>query len=167
MSKSSSKPKRSSLGSYRSRPRKMHTAGDLTVDSGYEAKVLKDLQERGVPFSYNPDSLEIKLPLRGGNCTKCGASGKDLYKSGVFTVDVRYDGEETRYIELKGRLTSFERTRLKSLFLAWGQKFKLFILFQKGSNKLNKGSKTTYEEWARGVGFVTATGDKIPEAWVS
>lgn len=167
MTISRSKPKKSYLGAYRSRPKKMHTAGELTVDSGYEAKVLRDLQERGVPFSYNPDSLEIKLPLRGGNCTKCGASGKDLYKSGIFTVDVRYDGAQTRYIELKGRLTSFERTRLKALFAAWGDKFPLYILFQKGSNKLNKTSKTTYEDWARGVGFTVATGDKIPEEWVS
>lgn len=168
MKKGSKSAPASFRGNYRSRPKREHkTAGGISVDSGFEAKVLSDLEARKVPFSYNPDSLEIQLPLRGGHCTKCGGSGKDLYKQGVFTVDVRYDGDETRYIELKGRLTSFERTRLKSLFLAWGKKFPLFILFQKGQNKLSKSSKTTYEDWARGVGFTVASGDRIPEAWVS
>lgn len=164
-------PKRSFRGNYRSRPKRIHkTAGGIEVDSGYEAKVISDLEARGVPFSYNPDSLEIKLPLRGGNCTKCGAGGKDLYKSGVYTVDIRLEGPEDyqwpacRYVELKGRLTSFDRTRLKSLMAAWGQKFKLFLLFQK-DNFINKGSKTRYTDWARGVGFTTAVGNSIPEEW--
>lgn len=170
------KPKRAYLGSYRSRPKKKHTTeGGIVVDSGYEARVLSDLERRGVPFSYNPDSLEIKLPLRGGNCTKCGAGGKDLYKSGVYTVDVRLErnrlilpseSEQIRYIELKGRLTSFDRTRLKALYAAWGDKFKLFILFQR-DNTINKGSKTRYTDWAKGVGFVTAVGDNIPEEWTT
>lgn len=165
-------PKRSFRGSYRSRPKRVHTTvGGISVDSGYEAKVLSDLEERGIPFSYNPDSLEIQLPLRGGHCTKCGGSGKELYKSGVYTVDVRLEGPEDyqwptcRYVELKGRLTSFDRTRLKALWAAWGQKFKLFILFQR-DNTINKGSKTRYSDWAKGVGFTVAVGDKIPQEWI-
>jgi hypothetical protein len=136
--------------------------------SGFEKTVLEDLIKRGVPYSYEPDSLEIKLPLRGGNCTKCGGSGKDLYKSGVYTVDVRLEGKfpRLRYIECKGRLTPFERTRLKALYQAWGDKFDLYLLLQR-DNYLNKGSKTRYSAWAESNGFTVSVGNTVPEAWIS
>lgn len=136
--------------------------------SGFEKTVLEDLIKRGVPFLYEPDSLEIKLPLRGGNCTKCGGTGKDLYKSGVYTVDIRLERpyERLRYVECKGRLTPFERTRLKALVQAWGDKVDLYLLLQR-DNYLNKGSKTRYSTWALANGFTVSVGNTIPESWVA
>lgn len=159
----------SSLGrpkaAYRSGSRKKIFSGDLEVASLFERSVIDDLRALKVPFSYEPDSLEIKLPLRGGHCTKCGASKNDLYKAGVYTVDIRLDGPVTAYVECKGRLTSFERTRLKALYAAWGDKFPLYLLLQR-NNKLGGKSKTTYREWAEAVGFTVAVGAKLPHEWL-
>jgi hypothetical protein len=157
---------------YRSGPRKkilvQTPTGEMEVASGFEKKVIEDLFDRKIPFSYEPDSLEIKLPLRGGHCVKCGAAGKDLYKEGIYTVDIRLDAAfpKLRYVECKGKLTSFERTRLKALYAAYGEKFQLYLLLQR-DNYLNKGSKTRYSQWASSVGFTVAVGNSIPPEWYS
>jgi hypothetical protein len=152
---------------YRSGSRKRIFVGSLEVASGFEKKVIEDLLEKRVPFAYEPDSLEIKLPLRGGHCLKCSGTGKDLYKAGVYTVDIRLEASfpKPRYVECKGKMTSFERTRLKALYAAWGDKFDLYLLLQR-DNYLNKGSKTRYSQFAESVGFVTHVGDRIPDEWL-
>ncbi len=117
----------------------------------------------GVEFEYEPDSLAIWLPVRGSKCGKCGNLGPGS-KSAVYTVDLRLSNG--RYVELKGKLGPTDRTRLKALYEAWGDKFPkpLSLLLQR-DNWLTKAHKRRYSDWCRGVGFDTHVGDRIPDEW--
>lgn len=132
--------------------------------SGYEVAVCKDLAARRVKYEYEPDSLAIQLPVVGGECTECGARGPYIAKNAVYTVDLWL--ANGRYVELKGKLTSKDRTRLKALYKAWAGKFPrpLSLLFQK-DNFTTKKHKERYSGWARKIGFEVAVGTSIPVEW--
>lgn len=140
------------------------TPSGQQVRSGYELTVLTDLERRGIPYEYEPDSLAIWLPVRGTKCGSCGVLGKSD-KTAVYTVDVRLSNG--RYIELKGKLAVADRTRLKSLIREWGDKFPrpLSLMFMR-DNFITKTHKTRYSEWARSLGFDVYVGNRIPEEWL-
>lgn len=67
-------------------------------------------------------------------------------------------------LEAKGQFTEDDR---KKMLLVKHQHpwLDIRILFQHGSTKLSKGSKTTYMKWAEDNGFPAAS-KKIPEEWL-
>ena len=73
------------------------------------------------------------------------------------------------YIETKGKL---ERETIEKMLLVKEQNLNatIYILFQRGTNKLRKGSKMTYLDWAKKNGFEAAcwqqTRGQIPEEWI-
>ena len=40
------------------------------------------------------------------------------------------------------------------------------LLFQRTTNKIGRGSKTTYGHWATAHGFTWAEGSAIPDEWL-
>jgi len=73
------------------------------------------------------------------------------------------------YIETKGKL---DRETIEKMLLVKEQNLNatIYILFQRGTNKLRKGSKMTYLDWAKKNGFEAAcwqqTRGQIPEEWI-
>lgn len=72
------------------------------------------------------------------------------------------------YIETKGKL---DRDTIEKMLLVKAQNpdVTIYIMFQKGNNKLRRGSKTTYLDWAKKNGFIAAcwqqTKGTIPPEW--
>jgi hypothetical protein len=73
------------------------------------------------------------------------------------------------YIETKGKL---DRDTTEKMVLVKKQNpdVTIYILFQRGSNKIRRGSKMTYLEWAEKNGFEaacwTASRGEIPKHWL-
>lgn len=145
---------------------KTYTVNGHIARSGYEVAVIQDLVRRKIKYEYEADSLAIQQGVIGGECTQCGARAGYIVKHGVYTVDLRLDNG--RYVELKGRLTSKDRTRLKGLYNAWGGKFPrpLSVLLM-NDNWTTKKHTQRYSDWCRKQGFDVAVGKSIPEAWVA
>jgi len=73
------------------------------------------------------------------------------------------------YIETKGKL---DRETIEKMLLVKEQNpdATIYLLFQRGTNKLRRGSKMTYLDWAKKNGFTAAcwqqTRGEIPEDWL-
>lgn len=68
------------------------------------------------------------------------------------------------YIEYKGVLSVADRKKLK-LVRQQHPDIDLRIVFEKPTNKINKGSKTTYAQWARQHGFIYSD-NCLPPEWL-
>lgn len=79
-----------------------------------------------------------------------------------FSV-VKNDGT-TIFIEFKGKMTPDIRKKLSTIKKCNPDK-DLHIIFEKGNNKINPRSKTTYLNWAEKNGFKAST-KEIEEAWI-
>lgn len=68
------------------------------------------------------------------------------------------------YVESKGVLRASDITKLRA-FKEQHPEVDLRLLFQNAKNKVRRGSKTTYGEWATKNGFIWAEGMEIPDDW--
>ena len=66
-------------------------------------------------------------------------------------------------VEAKGWFTSEDRTKMIQVKKA-NPEADIRFLFQ-ADNRIRKGSKTYYSDWAKKHGFPYAVGKEIPEAW--
>lgn len=115
--------------------------------SKFEEDVAKKYPELG----YETDKLTYVVPAK-----------KRTYNPD-WTV------REKVYIETKGKL---DRETIEKMLLVKEQNpdAKIYLLFQRGTNKLRRGSKMTYLDWAKKNGFTAAcwqqTRGEIPEEWL-
>lgn len=115
--------------------------------SKFEEDVAKKYPELG----YETDKLTYVVPAK-----------KRTYNPD-WTV------REKVYIETKGKL---DRETIEKMLLVKEQNpdAKIYLLFQRGTNKLRRGSKMTYLDWAKKNGFTAAcwqqTRGEIPEDWL-
>lgn len=121
--------------------------------STFEAKIMKDLEERGIQYEY--ETLQLKYVKY--SCPKC----KCEIKRGTYTPDFIIGD---RVIEAKGYFPSTVRTKMLNVKRD-NPSIKLFLLFQK-NNTISKKSKTTYLEWAKQHDFIAAVGNSVPEEWL-
>ena len=90
-----------------------------------------------------------------------------VYETRRYTPDwtlVTKRREHPIYIEYKGVLTVADRKKLKLMKLHHPS-IDIRIVFEKPTNKINKGSKTTYAQWARQHGFTYAD-NCLPPEWL-
>jgi hypothetical protein len=111
--------------------------------SGYEVRVTNNLKKEKVKFKYEPE----KLPYI-------------LYKN--YIPDLKL--ENGIYVEMKGRFTSADRTKMLAVKKAH-KNLDIRMLFQY-NNYLRKGSKTRYSDWCDKNGFTYAFGEVIPLEWI-
>ena len=126
--------------------------------SKFEGKVAAVLPP-GTEYECKKFSYPIADP--GYRCRMC--SSKDVIRTTTYVPDFRLPNKT--WIEAKGKLTGANRRRL----VAWKAYFpeeKLRIVFM-CDNKLSKGAKSRYSEWATKAGFEYCVGfSKIPGAWL-
>lgn len=68
------------------------------------------------------------------------------------------------YIETKGRLTSFDRTKLKAIKERHPDVDLRLVLMS--DNKIRKNSKVRYSDWCEKYGFPWCIGVGIPTKWL-
>jgi len=112
--------------------------------SGFEAKTANYLRRNGVEFEY--ESVKI-----------------EFMKVATYTPDfILHNGI---IIETKGLWTSDDRTK-HLLIREQHPELDVRLCFQNASNKLRKGSKTTYAMWCekKGIKYCDKT---IPRSWLN
>jgi hypothetical protein len=113
--------------------------------SGLEDKVATKLTESGVKFEYETTKIKYRVD-----------------EERTYTPDFIFPNG--LIVETKGRFTAPDRKKHLLIKKQHPDKDIRFV-FQNSSNKINKGSKTTYADWCIKHGFLFA--DKnIPEDWL-
>lgn len=67
-------------------------------------------------------------------------------------------------IETKGKLDADDKAKMRAV-KKFHPHLDIRIVFQNANNKVRKGSKTTYGEWATKAGYLWASGT-VPKAWL-
>lgn len=111
----------------------------------FEADIAKYLDGKNLPINYEPDTF-------------------DYIRKATYTPDWKIS--DTVYVESKGHLTQANRSNLIA-FKQQHPEVEIILLFADSRNKLYRGSKTTYAEWAEKHGFRWADWNKhkFPEKW--
>jgi hypothetical protein len=114
--------------------------------SGFELKLAQTLVENKINFTYE----ETRIPY--------------IPKTRTYTPDF-YLVDSDIYIEAKGNLTKDDRVKMV-LVKQQHPEYDIRIVFMNARNKIYKGSKTTYSDWAERYGFLWAEGS-IPKEWLN
>ncbi len=109
---------------------------------------------------YEPRTFKFPIADPGYRCRMCAS--KDVVRTTSYCPDFLLPNKT--WIEAKGKLTGANRRRL----VAWKANFPeetLLIVFM-ADNKLSKGAKSRYSEWAEKVGFDYCVGiNNINQRW--
>jgi hypothetical protein len=115
--------------------------------SGLEEDVAKALTEAGVPFTYEKIKIRYIKPA----------------SEHQYTPDFQLDNGII--VETKGRFLIADRKK-HMLIKRQQPHLDIRFVFSNSSQKLNKGSRTSYAQWCVKNGFMYA--DKtIPNSWIN
>jgi hypothetical protein len=113
--------------------------------SKFEAKIADQLRSLRVSFSYESETLKYTSPVRSGTCLDC--KGTNVVKKRTYTPDfiitTKKDGRV--YVEVKGRLTSRDRTKMLDVIKAHPG-IRLVMILQR-DNKIKGSFK--YSDWLK------------------
>lgn len=118
----------------------------LGFRSGIEVKVAKQLEEAGIKVEYETTKIRYVQPE-----TKHTYTPDFVLPNGVI-------------IETKGRFVAADRKK-HLLIKQQHPDLDIRFVFQRSQNTINKGSKTTYADWATKNGFLYAD-KEIPDEWL-
>ena len=114
--------------------------------SKFEARVGKDLLDKGIPIDYENVKIKYEQPAKQRTYTP-----DFILPNGII-------------VEAKGRLTVETRKKHKWLAAQYPE-LDIRLLFQRASNKIYKGSKTSYGEWCDRYDIPWAEG-RVPQEWL-
>jgi|TARA_R110000737_G_scaffold189713_2_gene211625 hypothetical protein len=117
----------------------------LPYRSKFEISIAADLGKKKVGFEYEPSAFSYIPKVRS------------------YTPDF-YIAEKDFYIEAKGRLTTNDRVKHLMIKSQW-EELDIRFIFMQASNKILKGSKTSYADWCDRHGFLWAEGT-LPIEWM-
>lgn len=129
--------------------------------STYEDNIIKDLEDRGVAYEYEPRSFKYTRPVHRGRCTVCESKSVVVERS--YTPDIRLLLSDT-WIEAKGKFTPENRGKMED-FLRGNPEIDLRFLFQR-DNWITKNHKSKYSDWCKKLGVKYAIGIRVPDEWV-
>ena len=118
----------------------------LGFRSGIEVKVAKQLEEAGIKVEYETTKIRYVQPE-----TKHTYTPDFVLPNGII-------------IETKGRFVAADRKK-HLLIQKQHPDLDIRFVFQRSQNTINKGSKTTYADWATKNGFLYAD-KEIPDEWL-
>lgn len=117
--------------------------------SGFEERVGKCLDDEGISYEY--ESLVIYY--------------KEPEKNRKYIPDfILKSGGKVILVETKGELTLPDRKKHVQLKLQFPD-LDIRFVFQNSNNKIRKGSKTTYADWADKNEIPWAT-HRVPKEWL-
>jgi len=114
--------------------------------SAFEINIAKSLANRDVPFEYEKHKFEYIPKVR------------------TYTPDF-YLPQTDIYVEVKGHLDKGDRVKMQ-LIKQQHPNLDIRFVFLRASNKIYRGSKTTYADWANRYSFPWAEGN-IPQDWIT
>lgn len=120
--------------------------------SGLEHTVADQIKSIDYPLNYETETLNYIVPERKAKYTP------DF-------IFVKKNGE-LMFIETKGRWTSADRLKMKHV-LASNPGIDIRMVFQAPTQKISKGSPTTYEAYANKLGINYVAKKSIPEEWMA
>lgn len=120
--------------------------------SGLEHTVAEYIKTTEYPLNYETETLNYIVPERKAKYTP------------DFVFFKKTGG--TMYIETKGRWTSADRLKMKHV-LASNPGLDIRMVFQNPTQKISKGSKTTYEAYALKLGIKHVAKKTIPIEWLN
>jgi hypothetical protein len=111
-------------------------AATMGYRSMSEVRFASKLKDEGIKFGYETDKFKYQ------------------YKPQTYTVDftIRKGKGSPRYYEYKGKLDGPTRKKLRAIKDSNPQ-LDLRLVFEKPNNKLYKGAKMRYWQWADRYGF--------------
>ncbi len=115
--------------------------------SGLEERTAKNLEAKGVPFSYEKDTVHYTKPARNAKYTP-----DFVLENGIIA-------------ETKGRFVTADRQK-HILIKAQHPDLDIRFVFSNPNTRISKQSKTTYAMWCEKHGFLYAKGE-IPDAWIN
>jgi hypothetical protein len=125
---------------------------------------MRDLDERGIHYEYEPRAFRITVPVPRLKCQVCG---EKITRETRYTPDFQIAGYEI-WIEAKGKLTPNDQRRL----IAFNEQhvidkpgIRFYLLFMR-DNWLTPKKRKRYTEWASDNGINCAVGTSVPEEWV-
>jgi hypothetical protein len=118
--------------------------------SGLEEVIAASLEHRGVEFEFEQEKLLWQPEARW-----------HTYRPD-FTFKKK-DGT-TMYVESKGYLTPADRKKMVDVKRC-NPALDIRFVFQRARTPINKGSKTTYGDWATKQGFQWSEMD-VPDGWL-
>jgi hypothetical protein len=129
--------------------------------SGLEEKVAQTLTDKEVKWEYEVDILEYKKKVNKGLCGSCGERVL-VFRRATYKPDFKLDNGI--YIEVKGRLTASDRTKL--LAVRESNPGLRLVLYFGSDNKLQKNSEKRYSDWAQQHKFDFSI-DTLPRRWLN
>lgn len=117
----------------------------MAYRSKLEKRVADLLSQLGVSFEYESTKVPYQL--------QCNYTPDFLLPNGI-------------YLEVKGRLTTEDRRKMRAV-KELHPNLDVRFVFQSPYNKLYKGSKTTYAQWAEKHGFPHCAFHSIPLDWLT
>jgi hypothetical protein len=115
--------------------------------SRFEARVAEGLEAHGVPYEYETFKVEYEVPARRAK----------------YLPDFRLPNNII--VEAKGRFEA--KDRAKHLWIkAQNPELDIRFCFQNASNRLYRGSPTTYSMWCERYGFKYCE-KQIPTDWIN
>lgn len=135
----------------------------MAYKSGFEGRVAAWLTQRKIKFEYEKHKLPFEKKVTNAYCAAC--KGTDILQGKSYTPDW-YLPSYDLIIESKGRLTSFDRTKMERIRKAYPD-LNIRILFMR--NEKYGERRTRYVEWAERVGYICAvdTTGAVPSEWLS
>lgn len=124
----------------------LDTARRLGFRSGLEIKVSEQLKESGVEFEYETTKIKYVVPE----------------STHTYTPDFTFPNG--LIVETKGRFLAADRKK-HLLIQKQHPELDIRFVFQNSNNKITKGSKTSYADWATKHGFQYAD-KEIPKEWL-
>lgn len=118
----------------------------LGFRSGIEVKVAKQLEEAGIKVEYETTKIKYVQPATNHTYTP-----DFVLPNGII-------------VETKGRFVAADRKK-HLLIKQQHPDLDIRFVFQRSQNTINKGSKTTYADWAIKHGFKYAD-KEIPDEWL-
>lgn len=122
--------------------------GEYTVRSMLEARVMLDLMDKDVSFTYERKKIKYMPPPP---------------KMKSYTPDLVLDNGII--IEVKGLFTAKDRKK-HLLILEQHPELDIRFIFSKPHTYITASKKKTYAEWCEHYGFKWAE-DFIPNSWIS
>jgi hypothetical protein len=115
--------------------------------SGAELNLANWLIKNNIEFEYEQHKFKYQSSIKGGVCPKCGIPA---VQNREYTPDFYFPTHKF-FIEVKGRLTSHDRKKMRDVKRV-NPKLDVRFLFP-SNNKLEKNNDSRYSDWATKFGF--------------
>jgi hypothetical protein len=116
--------------------------------SKLEDRIEAQIAKAGVPYTYEKDKVKYVVPSR----------------KATYTPDFALNGKIL--IEAKGYFRKASDRQKLAFVREQHPDLDIRLVFQRSTNPIYKGSKTTYADWAESHGFKWADGGVIPDTWL-